>query len=315
MNREQPRISIGMPVYNGEPYLKEALDSLLAQTFDDFELIISDNASTDGTQETCRAYAAKDKRIRYYRNEKNLGAAWNYNCVFELSTGEYFKWAAHDDVCAPEFLAQCLAVLDCQPAVSLCYTKTKTINEYGEPVESHGNNLNLCSPKAHKRLEDFFKINGRYHPHQIFGVIRADVLRKTGLHGNYVMSDRVLLAQLVLLGEFYELPEYLFYRRVHPRISTKANTTDAALAVWFDPQNQGKILLPRWRRYFEYYRTISNARIDWRERGLCYIKVVQLSLLSSESPRRWWRMTRELTKALKDIFQLELGQVQTSSKL
>lgn len=91
MNRKQPQVSIGMPVYNGEQFLKDALDSILAQTFDNFELIISDNTSTDNTQEICKAYSAKDQRICYYRNEKNLGAAWNFNRVFELARGEYFK--------------------------------------------------------------------------------------------------------------------------------------------------------------------------------------------------------------------------------
>ena len=112
MLNNKPRVSIGMPVFNGENYLAEALDSLLTQTFSDFELIISDNASTDKTEEICRAYAVRDQRIRYFRNQENLGASRNYNRVFELSSGEYFKWAAHDDLCAPEFLGRCVDVLD-----------------------------------------------------------------------------------------------------------------------------------------------------------------------------------------------------------
>src|SRR5688572_10868700 len=103
MPEKNPRVSIGLPVYNGENYLAEAIDSILAQTFEDFELIISDNASTDRTQEICEAYAAKDGRIRYYRSEVNKGSAWNFNRVFELARGEYFKWAAHDDYIAPEY--------------------------------------------------------------------------------------------------------------------------------------------------------------------------------------------------------------------
>src|SRR5436190_12174806 len=94
-----PIVSIGLPVFNGERYLRQALDSLLGQDFQDFELIISDNASTDRTAEICRAYVAKDRRIRYYRNESNIGSAPNYRRVFELARGEFFKWCSHDDVC------------------------------------------------------------------------------------------------------------------------------------------------------------------------------------------------------------------------
>ena len=99
-----PRVSIGLPVYNGELFLENALDSILSQTYSDFELIISDNASDDKTEEICRSYAARDKRVRYSRNAHNLGAAPNYNRVYHLARGRYFKWASHDDVLAPEFL-------------------------------------------------------------------------------------------------------------------------------------------------------------------------------------------------------------------
>ena len=113
----KPRVTIGMPVYNGAALVGAALESILAQTLTDFELIISDNASTDATAEVCRSYAAKDRRIRYYRNEKNLGAAPNFNRVVELATNgvPYFKWAAHDDVIAPTFLEKCARVLDAAP--------------------------------------------------------------------------------------------------------------------------------------------------------------------------------------------------------
>lgn len=106
-----PRVSVGMPIYNGERFLKAAIESILAQTLTDFELIISDNGSTDQTQEICQAYATKDQRIRYYRSAQNFGASWNHNRVFELSTSEYFKWAACDDICKPEYLEQCVEIL------------------------------------------------------------------------------------------------------------------------------------------------------------------------------------------------------------
>lgn len=107
-----PRVSIGLPVYNGQQYLRQALDSLLAQTFHTFEVIISDNASNDATPEICRDYAACDPRIRYVRHDVNRGAAWNFNYVFGLARGVYFKWHAHDDMLEPTFLEQCVTILD-----------------------------------------------------------------------------------------------------------------------------------------------------------------------------------------------------------
>ena len=108
MTQNKPRVSIGLPIYNGENLVIETLDSFLSQTFSDFEVIISDNGSIDRTQQICEDYAAKDGRIKYYRNLKNLGVAPNLNRVFELSSGEYFKWADHDDLLAPDFLLRCV---------------------------------------------------------------------------------------------------------------------------------------------------------------------------------------------------------------
>src|SRR5215211_4893186 len=99
-----PQVSIGLPVYNGERYLALCLDSMLAQSFKEFEIVISDNASTDQTAEICRSYQNKDRRIRYFRNEQNAGAAWNHNRVFELSSAPLLKWAACDDLHEPLFL-------------------------------------------------------------------------------------------------------------------------------------------------------------------------------------------------------------------
>ena len=99
-----PKISIGMPVYNGEKYIREALDSLLAQTFTDFELIISDNASTDNTEKICREYMSIDNRISYFRQKKNLGALVNFKFVLEHAKSNLFMWAAYDDLWAPNFL-------------------------------------------------------------------------------------------------------------------------------------------------------------------------------------------------------------------
>src|SRR5437879_5289624 len=119
-----PRVTIGMPVYNGEARLATALDSLLAQDYRDFELIISDNASTDATGSICHDYARADGRIRYYRHPQNMGAAHNFQRVLQLARGQYFMWAAYDDLWDPDFLTRCLAVLETDPSAVLAYPQT-----------------------------------------------------------------------------------------------------------------------------------------------------------------------------------------------
>jgi glycosyltransferase involved in cell wall biosynthesis len=301
MDSSNPRVSIGLPVFNGDEYIEEALHSLLAQTHADFELIISDNASTDRTEQICRRYAAKDDRIRYFRNENNLGAAKNFNQLFELSSGEYFKWAAHDDLCAPEHLQRCVEVLDREPNVVLCYPKTSIINEQGELVEHYFDGFNLRSPKPHERFRDFFRAPGLCNP--VFGLTRASALKRTALIGNYASSDRVLLGELSLLGQFFEIPEYLFYRRGHPQRSLAANITDSEIAAWFDPAMRSKILLPRWRRFSEYLKAIGRAPLSWSERVRCYTEVWRFALL----PKKWDGMKEDLFKAAKQAIHLLLG--------
>ena len=299
-----PRVSIGMPVYNGEPFIREALDSILAQTYEDFELIISDNASTDSTEMICRAYAAQDSRIRYLRNPSNVGAAKNYNAVFQISTGEYFKWAAHDDICLPTFLERCVEVLDREPSVVVCSPKGLIIDAEGNPIGHYPYSLIFRSPHPQERFRQFFKVKG-FHP--IFGVIRSSALSRTGLIGNFEMADRVLLGELVLWGDFAEVPEYLYLRRKHAHVSTKANPTDRQLASWYDPGNRNKIILPRWRRLAEYLRAIKRSPLRWHEKALCYLYIAQFLLV----PRKWLTMTRDLVLAARSVPTLMQNRVKS----
>lgn len=263
MIKNTPQVSIGMPVYNGDKFLEETLDSILAQTFQDFELIISDNASTDRTEQICQAYMAKDHRIRYYRNEKNLGAAWNYNRVFELSVGKYFKWAAADDLCAPKFLHLCVDILDRYPQVVVCYSKTKIINEYGAIIKDYHDGLNLQDEKPRER---FIKlIHSIRMCNAVFGLMRSSILEKTPLIGNYISSDSCLMAELCLYGKFFEVPEKIFFRRSHPGASSYDRSTDRQLE-FFDPKMKGKIVLPWCRRRFENFLSVKRAQIRMREK-------------------------------------------------
>ena len=262
MDSTGARLSIGLPVYNGERYLSCALESILNQSYQDFELIISDNASNDTTEEISRTFAAKDPRIRYFRNTQNLGAAQNFNQVFKLSTGTYFKWAAHDDLLANDFIQQCVQVLDQDPGIILAHTKAARIDEEGRQIGVYESRMNFNQDSAHERFHDLLLIR---HPcTAIFGVIRREVLAKSALIGNYVSSDRTLLAELGLRGRIYEVPKYLFFRREHSRASTAMRPYDRL--QWFNPHNGSLLHLPTWRLGFEYLRAIQRAPLTWPER-------------------------------------------------
>lgn len=284
-----PRVSIGLPVYNGARYLATALDSLLAQTYTDFELIISDNASTDDTEAIARAYAARDGRIRYYRNDRNLGGSANFNRVLELARGEYFRSAAHDDTCAPEYLAKCVAALDHDPDLVLCHTRTIRQTPEGQalpnPVQEQFDAIMERQNAGSTASERFdVLINLLHGCYQSDAVMRTQAVRLTEGLPPYTSSDRVMLARLALIGPFHQIPEYLFFSLDHPDQSIRAFPRRAQRYVWNDPKNEGKIVFPQWRLFYEYLRAVWEARVSLRERLLCYLHlgrwVVQLLNLS-----------------------------------
>lgn len=289
MEHKSPRVSIGLPVFNGEAYLGEAIDSILAQTFTDFELIISDNASDDGTPGICQSYVEADSRVRYFRNDRNLGGAWNYNQVFALSSGRYFKWAAHDDNLEPAFLQRCVDVLDAHPEITLCYPKTRIIDESGAVTGDIESDIHLPQESAYERCKAFFRRFQRvenFHCNPIFGLIRSDVLRQTALIGPYLRSDQILLAELALHGQFFEIPEFLFARRDHGERAMHTNTSSSGQAEWFSPANRGKKQYPRWTVFRENMRCVSRVPLPWKDKIRCYAVVIR---------------TREFGRLLKEI--------------
>lgn len=227
-----PKVSIGLPVYNGEKYLASAIHSLLTQTYTDFELIISDNASTDSTAEICKWYAARDSRIRYHREPTNRGAAWNFTRTFELARGEYFKWQAHDDLCETTFLEKCVAVLDADASVVLCHTRSAVIDCLGnlapeDPASWRRTGEGVILPPVGDALTvrglDAATPSERYAGvllktiwcFEMFGVVRRSAMQQTGKLRAYRAAEKVLLAELALRGRFHEVPEVLFLSRRH----------------------------------------------------------------------------------------------------
>jgi glycosyltransferase involved in cell wall biosynthesis len=276
----KPLLSVGLPVYNAATYIRLAIESILSQTLTDFELIISDNASTDETPDLCQTYARKDPRIKYFRNEINLGATKNFNRVFELASGKYFQWAAHDDIYSPDLLRACVDVLENDPTIVLCHATPVIINERGEELKDYMRNRgyfkleNTGSVNPHKRFADLVS---RRHPcFQIFGVIRADVLRKTPGLGGYIGTDRNLLAEISLLGRFHEVPEVIYFRR-HSEQYCALNDVGAQ-AEWYDPESRNQCIAPLSKNLAEYIRSIGRTPLKWRESLLCYLTICEWSI-------------------------------------
>ncbi|MFZ3573396.1 glycosyltransferase family 2 protein [Streptomyces sp. BH097] len=266
----QPRLSIGLPVYNGEEYLAESLDALLGQTYEDFELVITDNASTDGTEAICRDYAGRDERIRYIRLPRNIGAAPNHNYVFTQCRGELFKWASHDDLYARDLLRRCVLALDEHPEVILAHADQAVIDEDGKVKVPYAYTLNTDSPRASERFRSMlFEPGGD----DFYGVIRADVLRKVKPHDSYHHADRTFVAEIGLHGPFHQVPELLYFRRDHPTRAERANPSKRSRCVNLDPRRAG-VLHPTPRLLAEYVlgfvSAIRRAPLSSAERAACY---------------------------------------------
>jgi glycosyltransferase involved in cell wall biosynthesis len=275
-----PRVSIGLPVYNGQNYLQGALDSILAQTYTDFELVISDNASTDATREICQHYATRDTRIRYYRNERNVGLAPNFNRVFELSTGDYFKWAAHDDLLAPEFLGKCVDALDRNPDAALSVSRTRFIDSGGKvlgdlPVDP----VRLGSPNRSVRFGHLLRTD-RCPSADYSALIVSSVLRAAIPYQSYPGGEHAMRAEVGLRGRFVIVPEYLFYMRRHEEQSYRQHPSLHRNAEWVDAANAGKVFYPHWHRFFDYGRSVTRVPMSRWMRIQCYLRLARWLVFS-----------------------------------
>jgi glycosyltransferase involved in cell wall biosynthesis len=296
------RLSVGIPVYNGEKYLAEALDSLLAQSFREFEIIICDNASTDRTAEISRAYEVKDDRVRYFRNDRNIGAALNFNRTFELSGAPLFHGGACDDLYEPRFLESCVEALDRDSGVVLSHTRTKLIGDEGEPllhdpvrdcyIDSYGNvrgtSGDVMRPQAahiaeaaspEVRFREVLWLMGWSLP--MSGVIRREALLRTSLYRNYSGADKVLLAELALQGRFYEIGEELFAKRMHQGCTHYKTTRERA-----EHEAKGSGGIPQVRMLIDYTTMTFAADLSARQRVHCMLTVIGMA----RRPQVWRRL-------------------------
>jgi glycosyltransferase involved in cell wall biosynthesis len=280
----KPRVTVGIPVYNGEKHIAQSIESVLVQTYRDFVLIICDNASTDGTERICREYAARDPRIRYHRNEKNLGASPNFNKVFDLADleVEFFQWLAHDDMLAPTYLEKCLAAMDAAPPTAvMAFPQRQWIShEEGKPVGEPNESPRTATiepppgqPRNWERRDDWHNVtfaslirqHSSWNPMFAFGLTRAKVIRATtGLPAFYA-GDAIMIAEFRCQGEFVHVPELLFFERLHPWTGWTGRKDRKEESLWWHADgvayHESKFSR-RMHLYLEYAKAVRRAPIS-----------------------------------------------------
>jgi hypothetical protein len=287
-----PRVTVGMPVYNAAKWLGASIESILEQTWQDLELVISDNASTDGSFEIAQDYAKKDERIRVYRNRVNVGVNRNYSMLVAHARGEYFKWASSSDLCERTFIEKCVAVLDVYSDIGLCYPRTKLFvhdPERGDEYHVGVQTLDDDPLTRFRHVLEHIALNNA-----INGVIRMTVLRPTGLVRPHYSSDITLVAEVALRSKIFELPEVLFFRRFEQSTSTALQDPKRTRQFHFPTPSFG-MLFQGWRRCWGYLSAVAHADLTLSQRLRAFGYVI----------KRIYSAHRELTADVKDaIVQL-----------
>lgn len=256
-------VTVGMPVYNGAKHIAAALDSILAQTHADFELVVADNASTDDSVQIVERYVARDPRVRLVRHASNIGAARNWNSLVPLARGRYFKWASSNDLIAPTMLAECFRELEADDSLILCNGRTMLIGERGEELGVFDGDIDATQSSPSARY-DHVRSSATLNNLQ-GGLIRTSALRQTLLERVYPGGDMVFLAELALHGRFRLLQQALYCRRIGGDSST-LNMSEQALREFWNPGAARKRSHSAWRVHFDHLRVAMRAPIPALER-------------------------------------------------
>lgn len=256
------RLTFGIPVYNGQRYLPAALRSVQEQDLADIRIVISDNGSTDATEQLCRAAAAADPRIEYHRYNENRGGIWNYRNVMELSRTELFSWMAADDIKLPGFARACIEALDdAGPEAAFACSRTRIIDAESVAYEDlNDTRLGLDAPTAHERVRNLLRSQAS---HLMYGVIRSDAIARTRGIRSSLGDDVVLLAELLCAGKMVLVPEQLFLQRRH---DTQVSVMGASSTTWFAPGQSGTRSFGETQTNIELYRGVAHAALPAGEK-------------------------------------------------
>jgi glycosyltransferase involved in cell wall biosynthesis len=274
----RPTVTIGLPVFNGEQFLAAALDSLLAQTYSDIEILLSDNASTDSTRSICERYAARDRRVRYLPLTENIGGIPNHNRVFELSKTPLFMWASHDDLWAPRYVEACVEMLEADPTAVVAHSKMGIIDASGNVKKLMHVSHTCDSMRTSERFREFTALYSILEA--MSGVMRSDVLRNTLLFLSHPGSDRILLAEMALRGRIVRVPEHLYFRRDHEQRSVHVYPRLRDRYAWIDPRLRGKRAYPSWGYLAGYARAVLRAPLSIRDRVACAKVILGWTILN-----------------------------------
>jgi len=259
------KVIVGLPVYNGQKYLGAAIESHLSQSFGDFDLVISDNGSTDATPEICGNYARKDKRIKYLRSPENRGILWNHRRVFEAieSPNQYFRWAGADDIMEPGLLQAMVEVLNARPEVEAVVPDTKNIDDHGEIIGSMSRTLDLQSSDVFERAHAVLVAN---YQHVIaYGLLRASTLRLMRTRPDYIGWDPVFVWELALRGQMVQSAGPALLRRFHTGSISRVKT-GKEMRKWVEPNSKAGMNFPHWTWAYERARALIASPLSTRDR-------------------------------------------------
>jgi glycosyltransferase involved in cell wall biosynthesis len=280
--RAPPRVSIGMPAYNAVRHIEAAIESVLQQTFTDFELIIQDNASTDETVAICQSIADKDPRVRVIRNPINFGVNPNYRLVAQNSRGEYFKWHSANDLIDQDFISRCVELLDTRRDVVLTFGRTilfQADKEAGAPYED---NLNIQDEDPVSRFRRSIAELRLNNP--INGLMRRAVLMRTSVHADFHSSDNVVLSELALAGKLVLLPETRFYRRMDMHSATRMQSTAMVRRAHYPTDRLGSFF-QSWQLQSGYFRAVTRSGLPLGQRLRAWRYVMREAYWASPSLR------------------------------
>jgi glycosyltransferase involved in cell wall biosynthesis len=277
---DKPFVSIGLPVFNEERHLRQTLESIVGQDYQNFELIISDNASTDLTPDICNEFRKRDSRIKYQRHKTNVGAIANFNSAFELAGGKYFMWAGAHDLLDASYVSRAVSVLESNPEVILSYPRAMWIDAESNHLGVISDDLDtqrLSSP-----LQRYLKIIWNLKScHIIHGLIRADALRQSVLLKHVLGPDIVLLADLSLKGVFAQVPEILFYRRqLRPAQKSDPESWKKRVLTTLEGEQPSRRSERSVEQLFremrnEELRIILHSRMSWRDRLKAAVQTIK----------------------------------------
>jgi len=269
---DHPLVSIGLPVYNGMRYVPAALSSLRAQSYPRIEILISDNASTDGTWEFLQDQRSEDDRIRCHRNDRNLGARANFDRVLEMARGEFFMWAGCDDIWHADYVRTLAGLLSADTGAALAFCAFETIDEAGEHLRDHPDIFELVADRPLERLarylgqaEELGKAN------LIYGLMRREVLQEAGGARHWSPRDwgvdMLIVFRVLSLGRLALCPDLLFHKRVVPSAPPAQGPRGVigGLHGWRDD-------LAGWREYFKGYAHLARLAPGLTDAGRARIR-------------------------------------------